>query len=338
MSVRAVVTTGPAVDPTALRSSHNVSIVQSAPHREVLWQAALAITHGGHGTVMKALAAGVPIVVLPHGRDQADTAARVTARGAGVALARTASPDAIGRAVQRVLQHDSYRAAARHLGEVIRRDAEGNTLIDELEALTDTDRALHTRHARIDRRQFLFTNGAAVLLGLARGASPLAESRPLVEQFRIALPIPPVLSPVRSDSTADYYEIVQREATTEIIPAVRTRVWGYNGLAPGPTIEARQGRTVIVTHTNHLDRSTVVHLHGGITRPESDGFPTDSLAPGETRSFRYDNTGHAATLWYHDHSWQGTGRNLYMGLAGVYLLKGDSDVDQQLPNGRYGTR
>jgi MGT family glycosyltransferase len=137
LPVRAVVTTGPAVDPKALRSSRNVAIVQSAPHREVLWEAALAITHGGHGTVMKALAAGVPMLLLPHGRDQADTAARVTARGAGIALARTASASAIGRAVQRILKHDSYNAAARRLADVIRRDAERNTLIQELEAITD---------------------------------------------------------------------------------------------------------------------------------------------------------------------------------------------------------
>jgi spore coat protein A len=191
------------------------------------------------------------------------------------------------------------------------------------------------RLKRIDRRQFLVTNGSAVLLGLAGGAWPRAESRPPVEQFRMDLPIPPVLSPTRSDSTADYYDIIQREAAAEIVARTRTRIWGYNGLFPGPTIEARRGRTTVVTHTNRLERPTVVHLHGGVTRPESDGFPTDTLAPGETRSFLYDNTGHAATLWYHDHSWQGTGRNLYMGLAGLYLLKSDSDVDQQLPNGRY---
>jgi hypothetical protein len=153
MPVRAVVTTGPAVDPTALRPSRNVAIVQCAPHREVLWQAALAITHGGHGTVMKALAAGVPMVVLPHGRDQADTAARVTARGAGIALARTASSSAIRRAVQRVLRHDSYRTAARHLAEVIRRDAAGNTLIQELEDLTNTDHPRNEANSHTPREQ-----------------------------------------------------------------------------------------------------------------------------------------------------------------------------------------
>src|SRR5262252_10433363 len=89
-------------------------------------------------TVMKALAAGVPMVVLPHGRDQADTAARITARGAGIALARTASCDAIRGTVQHVLRNDSFTHAARRLGEVIRRDAEGNALVDELEAITNT--------------------------------------------------------------------------------------------------------------------------------------------------------------------------------------------------------
>jgi FtsP/CotA-like multicopper oxidase with cupredoxin domain len=93
----------------------------------------------------------------------------------------------------------------------------------------------------------------------------------------MSLPIPPVLSPTRSDSAADSYEIIQREAAVEIVSGMRTRIWGYNGIFPGPTIEARRGRTIVVTHTNRLERPTVVHLHGGITRPESDGFPTDSL-------------------------------------------------------------
>jgi len=76
-------------------------------------------------------------------------------------------------------------------------------------------------------------------------------------------------------------------------------------------------------------------LHGGVTRPESDGFPTDSIAGGETRRYEYGNTGRAATLWYHDHNWRHTGRNLYMGLAGFYLLEGDAEVEQRLPHGPY---
>ncbi len=137
MPVRAVVTTGPAVAPTALHAWANIAVVESAPHRRVLPHAALVITHAGHGTVMKALAAAVPMVLLPHGRDQADTAVRVSARGAGVTLARTADSVAIADAVRRVLQNNSYRAAARQLGDAIRRDAESDQLVHELEEIPD---------------------------------------------------------------------------------------------------------------------------------------------------------------------------------------------------------
>ena len=135
LPVRAVVTTGPAIDPAALRAPANVTIVASAPHRRVMREAALVVTHAGHGTVMKALAAGVPMVMMPHGRDQADTAIRVTERGAGITLGRTAHAEAIAGAIKIVLEQPSYRAAARRLGEIVRRDESGTTLILELETL-----------------------------------------------------------------------------------------------------------------------------------------------------------------------------------------------------------
>ncbi len=133
LPVRGVVTTGPAIDPVSLEPMANVTVLRSAPHRHVLLHASLVVTHGGHGTVMKALAAGVPMVILPHGRDQADTAARVTARRAGVVLTRTATSGAIATAIQRVLRNDSYRAAAQRLGDAVRRDAKSDELIRELE-------------------------------------------------------------------------------------------------------------------------------------------------------------------------------------------------------------
>jgi UDP:flavonoid glycosyltransferase YjiC (YdhE family) len=135
LRVRAVVTTGPALDPASFDPPANVTVLAAAPHRQVLGHAALVVTHGGHGTVMKALAAGVPMVMLHHGRDQADNAARVTARGAGVAVKRTAKPARIARAARRVLTDPTYRAAARRLGQAIRRDADSGALLRELEGL-----------------------------------------------------------------------------------------------------------------------------------------------------------------------------------------------------------
>ena len=99
LPVRAIVTTGPALDPATVTGAANVVVVASAPHGRVLEHAAVVVTHGGHGTVVKALAAGVPLVVLPHGRDQLDNAVRVTCRGAGVKLKRTATSAQIVAAV-----------------------------------------------------------------------------------------------------------------------------------------------------------------------------------------------------------------------------------------------
>jgi MGT family glycosyltransferase len=138
LPVRAVVTTGPALDPAALQPRANVTVVPSAPHRQVLQQAALVVTHGGHGTVIKALAAGLPMIVLPHGRDQADVAARVTSRGAGLSLKRNAGAAVIAGAVTRILRNDSYRAAARRLGDAVCRDARSDALIRELEEIPGT--------------------------------------------------------------------------------------------------------------------------------------------------------------------------------------------------------
>jgi MGT family glycosyltransferase len=147
LDIRGLVTTGPAIDTSALKPAANVTILQSAPHRQVLEYAALVVTHGGHGTVMKALATGVPMVLLPHGRDQADTAARVTMRGAGISLKRTSRPATIAAAVRRVLDTPSHRTAAQRLGEIVRRDAAGGALVRELEQIALEE---DEREARID--------------------------------------------------------------------------------------------------------------------------------------------------------------------------------------------
>jgi MGT family glycosyltransferase len=136
LPVRGVLTTGPTVRPDAISAPANITVVDSAPHREVMRQASIVVTHGGHGTVVKALAAGLPLVILHHGRDQADNAARVTARGAGVAVSRRAPAPRIAQAIATVLGDDAYRRAADELGESIRQDAAGTALLDELEATT----------------------------------------------------------------------------------------------------------------------------------------------------------------------------------------------------------
>ncbi|WP_067820068.1 glycosyltransferase [Nocardia inohanensis] len=145
LPVRGVVTTGPAVEPAALRGAPNVAILPAAAHQRVMRHASLVITHGGHGTLMKAFANDLPVVILPHGRDHADNAARVHARKAGIALPRTASPERIARAVRRVLRNRVHYRAAAVLGHDIRRSALGDRLLRELEPAPDHPDPVHDR-------------------------------------------------------------------------------------------------------------------------------------------------------------------------------------------------
>ncbi len=135
LPVHGLVTTGPGINPVSLRGSLHVDVVKSVPHREVMRKCDLVITHGGHGTVMKSLVAGVPMVVIPHGRDQPDNAVRVTTRGAGVSVSRSASVSAITDAVRTVLSSDAFTQAAERLGAAIRTEMAASPLVSELENL-----------------------------------------------------------------------------------------------------------------------------------------------------------------------------------------------------------
>lgn len=216
----------------------------------------------------------------------------------------------------------------------------------------------------LSRRRFLgLSGGAGVLLAaglagprlLGRAAATgelLTSEVPLPPPFQVPLPLPAVLRPVARDADADRYEIVQRQATVELLPGVRTPIWGYEGTFPGPTIESRSGRTTIVRHRNELPVPTVVHLHGGRTPPESDGYPTDLVLPAggwrmthhgmvdpdakiaqSVRDYVYPLQQRASMLWYHDHRMDFTGPAVYRGLAGLHFVRDDEEDALPLPRG-----
>lgn len=201
------------------------------------------------------------------------------------------------------------------------------------------------------------------LAGTASLALPLSESAcggrpqarllpsgvPLPSPFESKLPVPPTLNPDRKDASTDYYDVRVRPATAHILPGLATTIWGYGGIFPGPTIEARRGRKTLLRLWNTLPVPIVNHLHGGRTPPESDGYPTDLLLPSgfdapdlhdprartipEQREYVYPNEQRAATLWYHDHRMDFTAPQVWRGLAGFYILRDEEETQLPLPRG-----
>ena len=152
-----------------------------------------------------------------------------------------------------------------------------------------------------------------------------------------------------------------------------SRIWGYDGTVPGPTIEADRGRPVTVEWLNeidgpfpvavtiapqHLDADgvpvqcvpglsggslrrdaaaltghTVVHLHGALTPASYDGWTENLFAPGQAAIFHYPMDQRAALLWYHDHVMGVTKYDVYAGLAGLWIIRDERERELGLPEG-----
>lgn len=136
MPVRVLVTLGQ-IPPDAVPPAANTVLVASAPHNAVMHQATLVVTHGGHGTVMRALHHRRPMLVIPHGRDQDENAARVVSHGAGLRLTAAASTGEIRTALCRLLNEPAFSGSAHRLGTAIAEEAARVDVVAELEALAE---------------------------------------------------------------------------------------------------------------------------------------------------------------------------------------------------------
>lgn len=126
LPIHVTLTTGPAVDPDRLTAPQNVAVHRYVPHTELMPHCSAVVGHGGHATTMRALAYGLPLLILPmHPMlDQPMIGRVVQEAGAGLTLSRRSSGERIADALMTVLATESYRAAAATIGDRLR-SAEG---------------------------------------------------------------------------------------------------------------------------------------------------------------------------------------------------------------------
>lgn len=180
------------------------------------------------------------------------------------------------------------------------------------------------------------------------------------KQFRAKLRIPQVLS-------GSLIEIEMKQAEISVLPGRKTRMWTYGGSFPGPTIRRPAGEATEVTFVHGLPAEAgelTVHLHGGHNRASEDGQPGGLTAsqpraaycdisarlgsvesgnnllirPGGRRTYTYDGIENgraerACFQWYHDHRLERTARNIWHGLAGMWIIDDELDSSLPLPRG-----
>ena len=227
-------------------------------------------------------------------------------------------------------------------------------------------------HARFGRRALLAAGGAgalALLLPVRSGRRGLLSLDSVSRasgrlRFPSRLRIPKVLT------GADIH-IPIKPARVQVLPGRKTKMWTYDGTFPGPTIRRPSGQLTKVTFHHRLPKKAgelTVHLHGGHSQSRYDGQPGGLTAshkvsfycqipsklsakasgnallirPGRSETYVYElmeggSPERAAFQWYHDHRLDHTGRNVWRGLAGMFILDDDFEFDNGLefPSGRH---
>lgn len=183
----------------------------------------------------------------------------------------------------------------------------------------------------------------------------------ILTPFVDPLPIPPLATPISGApggaATYDMHMIQVQQQLHQDLPM--TTLWTYEGMYPGPTILATRNVPVIVNWINDLrdefnnprtthylpvdlcphgavnEPKVVVHLHGGHVPAAFDGYPESTFLPGSSATYAYPNNQLPSLIWYHDHALGITRLNVYMGLAGGYVITDAFEQSLNLPSGEY---
>jgi UDP:flavonoid glycosyltransferase YjiC (YdhE family) len=141
LDVDVVATVGRQIDPDELGPQPaRIRVERYLPHSDILPRCAAVVSHGGSGTVLGALAHGLPSVLLPMGADQPWNAARCEELGVAVVLdAMRATPADVREAVSTVLGDPSYRVAAERVRDQIRTLPGPEHAVRLLERLVEPD-------------------------------------------------------------------------------------------------------------------------------------------------------------------------------------------------------
>ena len=190
-------------------------------------------------------------------------------------------------------------------------------------------------------------------------------------KFKDCLRVPPTLRPQMTADQQYILRIHMRPAQVQLHSELPpSEVWTYEGSLPGPTIEVSRGQRLQVEWINAIPEDqpypitavtapdgtqnepgrsgrpanqtvatlppwTVVHLHGGRTIANSDGWTENGCLSGQFATSDYTNDQQATLLWYHDHAMGITRYNVYAGLAGLYIIRDVEEAALHLPSGPY---
>lgn len=129
--------------------------------------------------------------------------------------------------------------------------------------------------------------------------------------------------------------LTAKTVSNEMLSGKLTTTLSYHDGLLGPIIKAETGSTVNVLLNNSLSEDTNIHWHGLVLPAGMEGHPKDVAAAGNSLQYSLPITQRAGTYWYHPHPEGATARQVYMGLAGMFIVTDQEEAALQLPSGEF---
>jgi FtsP/CotA-like multicopper oxidase with cupredoxin domain len=181
----------------------------------------------------------------------------------------------------------------------------------------------------ISRRNFL--KGSAIAGAAAAGVPGVASLLSKKE----ALPLAPVPQQLRIPSVITGGDLTLAPATFQVFPGTDTNLLLINSTFPAPTIKLKKGDTFSATVHNNLMETSLLHWHGIHAPAAMNGHPKWAVAPGQSYSVNFPIIQRACSSFYHAHPDMHTAKEVYMGIAGLFIVEDDEELALGLPSGEY---
>jgi len=196
----------------------------------------------------------------------------------------------------------------------------------------------------MNRRDFLNKGlglGAGLLLNST--ASNAMGSMMFSNNNSLALPKIPLqdyqLLPVDDGQLIDGKQVFKlnlQQGETQFFPGVQTQTIGINQSFLAPILRFKKGQQVKMEVTNHLNETAALHWHGMILPASQDGGPHQAIEPNQTWVAQWKILNEPSTLFYHSHTHNQTGQQVWRGLAGqIQIIDEQQDASLGIPH-QYG--
>ena len=147
--------------------------------------------------------------------------------------------------------------------------------------------------------------------------------------FDYLLPIPQTLL------GTNVISLNAKSNTASIIKGKKSRVLGYSGGILGSIIKVQNGQSVNIDFINGLEEETNIHWHGLIIPADMDGHPEKIIQPGSSFNYNFTVNQRAGTYWFHPHTHMKTAKQVFKGLAGIFIVSDSEETTLNLPSGEF---